>query len=154
MALDPITAVLDLGGKLIDHFFPDPTQAQEAKLKLLELQQSGDLAQMTGQLEINKAEAGSSSLFVAGWRPFVGWMCGVSLGLVYIPKALFLSCFWGYQAYATIKGGHVELPAFPDLGVTDLLGLLGAMLGLGGMRTFEKFQGVETISTAPIRKGN
>ncbi len=144
MALDPVTAVLDIGGKLIDHFFPNAAEADAAKLKLLELQQKGELSAMTGQLEINKVEAASSSLFVAGWRPFVGWMCGVSLGLVYIPKALFLSCFWAYQAYATIHAGGQVLPPFPDLGVTDLLGLLGAMLGMGGMRSFEKLKEVDT----------
>jgi hypothetical protein len=147
MALDPITAVLGIGEKLIGHFFPDAAQADAAKLKLLELQQTGELAEITGQLEINKIEAASSSTFVAGWRPFVGWVCGVSLGLAYIPKALFLSCFWAYQAYTTIKGGASVLPVFPDLGVTDLLGLLGAMLGIGGMRSLEKVYGVETKST-------
>jgi hypothetical protein len=145
MALDPISAVLGIGEKLIGHFFPDPKDADNAKLKLLQLQQSGDLAEMTGQLEINKIEAEHPSMFVAGGRPFIIWVCGVALALSYIPKALFLSVFWAYQAYSTIHAGGTVLPVFPDLGVTDLLGLLGAILGLGGLRTFEKFSGVQTV---------
>ena len=149
MAFDPISAVLNIGSQLIERFFPDPAAAAAAKLKLLELQQNGDLAAMTGQLEINKVEASSGSMFVAGWRPFVGWVCGMSLALAYMPKALFLSCFWGYQAYMTIKIGKMELPVFPDLGVTDLIGLLCAMLGIGGLRTYEK---VKDVATETITK--
>lgn len=144
MALDPITGVLEIGSKLIDHFFPDAKEADAAKLKLLELQQTGELAAMTGQLDINKVEAGSASMFVAGWRPAVGWVCAASLAMAYLPKALFLSVFWAYQAYSTIKTGKSELPMFPDLGVTDLIGLLCAMLGIGGMRSFEKVKEVAT----------
>ena len=77
MALDPVTAVLDIGGKLIDRMWPDPAQAATAKLELIKLQQSGDLAQMTGQLDINKIEAASSSTFVSGWRPAIGWVCAL-----------------------------------------------------------------------------
>jgi len=144
MALDPITAVLGIGEKLIEHFFPDPKEAAEARLKLAELSQQKEMSAMLGQLEINKIEAGSASLFVGGWRPFVGWVCGASLALAYIPKALFLSVFWAYQAYTTIKGGQMVLPVYPDLGITDLIGLLMAMLGIGGMRTFEKLKEVDT----------
>ena len=79
MAFDPISAALDIGGKLIDRLWPDPTQAAAAKLELLKLQQSGELQQITGQLEINKVEAANPSVFVSGWRPFIGWVCGTAL---------------------------------------------------------------------------
>ena len=72
MAIDPVTAMLDIGGKVIDRLWPDPVQAAQAKLELIKLQQSGDLAQIAGQLEINKAEAASANPFTSGWRPFVG----------------------------------------------------------------------------------
>ena len=68
MALDPVTAMLDLGGKVIDRLWPDPVQAAQAKLELVRLQQSGDLAQIAGQLEINKVEAARSNPFTSGWR--------------------------------------------------------------------------------------
>ena len=68
MSLDPISAALDLGTTLINKIFPDPAQASEAKLKLLELQQNGELAIMTAQTDINKQEASSSSVSSSIWR--------------------------------------------------------------------------------------
>jgi hypothetical protein len=76
MSLDPLSAALDLGNTLIQRIFPDPAQANAAKLELMKLQQNGELQQITGQLEINKAEAANPSIFVSGWRPFIGWVCG------------------------------------------------------------------------------
>ena len=84
MALDPVTAMLDLGGKVIDRLWPDPVQAAQAKLELVRLQQSGDLAQIAGQLEINKVEAASSNPFTSGWRPFVGWTCGAGFAVQFV----------------------------------------------------------------------
>lgn len=147
MAIEPITAALELGGKLIDRFFPDKEKADAAKLELFRLQQSGELAQINGQLEINKIEASSASLFVSGWRPYVGWVAGTALAMAYIPKALVLTVIWTYQAYVLVAAWHGVgalplLPAYPDLGVTDLLGLLGTLLGFGGLRALEKINGV------------
>ena len=76
MAFDPISAALDIGGKLIDKFFPDPQAAQAAKLKLFELQQSGDLARLTAETDLGKAaasiveaEAKSEGWLTRSWRP-------------------------------------------------------------------------------------
>ena len=85
MAIDPVTAMLDIGGKVIDRLWPDPVQAAQAKLELIRLQQSGDLAQIAGQLEINKAEAASANPFTSGWRPFVGWTCGAGFAVQFVP---------------------------------------------------------------------
>jgi hypothetical protein len=68
MAADPITAALDIGGKLIDRLWPDPAQASEAKLRLLDMAQRGDLAQLTAQADIVKTEAASSGI-ASWWRP-------------------------------------------------------------------------------------
>lgn len=78
MALDPVSLLLEVGNKVIDRVWPDPSQAAQAKLELIKLQQSGELAVITGQMEINKAEAANPSVFVAGWRPFIGWVCGAA----------------------------------------------------------------------------
>jgi hypothetical protein len=131
--MDPITAALDIGGKVIDRLWPDPAQAAAARLELLKLQQSGELAQLTGQLEINKAEATSSSVLVAGWRPFVGWVCGAALAYTYIGYPLLL---WAAAAWwPTVKP--------PVLGNDGMLyELLLGLLGLSGFRTFEKVKGV------------
>ena len=138
MALDPLTALLDVGGKLIDKLWPDPQKAQEAKIELFKLAQNGELAILAaeteiakGQIEINKVEAANSSLFVSGWRPAVGWVC--VLGLVYTFIAWPL-----LKWYALVHS--IEVP--PELDLSALITLLGGLLGLSGFRTFEKVKGV------------
>lgn len=69
MAADPITAALDIGGKLIDRLWPDPAQRDAAKLELLRLQQSGELAELTSRAGIVQAEAASDNWLASGWRP-------------------------------------------------------------------------------------
>lgn len=133
MAFDPVTAALDLGGKLIDKLFPDPAARDEAKLKLLTLQQNGELAQMTGQIETNKIEAASTNWFVAGWRPYIGWICGSGLAYQFLLMPIF-------NGLAVISG---TVDAFPSLDMGTLLTLLLGMLGLGGMRMHEKIKGAE-----------
>jgi hypothetical protein len=132
MSLDPITALLDIGGKVIERIFPDPTQAAQAKLELYKLQQSGELAQITGQMEINKTEAANASVFVSGARPFIMWICGFGLAMQFIVSPLLT---WG----AALLGKTIALPPL-DMGT--LLTLLLGLLGLSGMRTFEKLNGV------------
>ncbi len=80
------------------------------------------------QLEVNKVESGHTSMFVAGWRPFVGWTCGIALCYHFVlqPFLVFLCYSFGYQ---------VELPVF---NMQTLTTILMGMLGLGGLRSFEK----------------
>ena len=132
MALDPISAALDLGNTLITRIFPDPAQAANAKLELLKLQQSGDLAQMTAQTDINKVEASNSSIFVSGWRPCCGWVCALALAYQYLLKPLLT---W---LLMTLGYNIAIMPGLDD----NLWQLLMGMLGMGGLRTFEKVQGV------------
>jgi len=132
MALDPISAALDLGNTLITRIFPDPAQADAAKLKLLELQKNGELAAMTAQTDINKEEAKSSSLFVSGWRPAIGWVCALALAYQYLLRPLG-------GTLASVFG--ITIPALPGLD-DNLWQLMMGMLGMGGLRTFEKVQGV------------
>jgi len=134
MPLDPITAALDIGGKLIDRLWPDKAQADAAKLELLKLQQSGELAEMTGQMAINQEEAKSTNWFVAGGRPFIMWICGFALAYSAIlePIARFIAIVWF----------HYD-GAFPVLDTALTMQLLFGLLGLGTMRTVEKLKGVE-----------
>jgi hypothetical protein len=141
MSFDPISAALDLGGKLIERLIPDPAQKQAAALELLKMQQSGELAQLTadtelarGQLAVDQAEASNANVFVSGWRPFIGWVCGSGLAYQFVFSPLLT---WG----AALIGHPVATPTL-DLGT--LLTLLLGMLGLGGMRTVEKINGVST----------
>jgi Holin of 3TMs, for gene-transfer release len=129
---DPVSVLLDIGGKVIDKIWPDPAQAAAAKFELFKLQQSGELEQMAGQVKTNQEEAKSASIFVSGWRPFIGWVCGVA-------------CAWNWIGLSIAKlllqvaGSDIELaPA----SIAEMMPVLMGMLGLGAYRTYEKVKGV------------
>jgi hypothetical protein len=143
MSIDPISAALDVGKSLIDRIWPDPVEAEKAKIRLVEISQQGDLAKLNaeiqllvGQMEINRQEAQHKSIFVAGWRPFIGWVCG--LGLAYAallePLMRFIARIMGYA------------DKFPPIDTDITLQVLLGMLGLGIMRTREKEKGVNSDS--------
>jgi len=143
MSLDPITALFDVGMTVIKRVWPDPQQQAIEERKLLELKQSGDLAELnahikllTGQLEINKIEASHKSIFVAGWRSFVGWVCGFALAYAAIlePLMRFIANMSGYTG------------KFPVIDTTLTMQVLLGMLGLAGFRTREKEKGVHKDS--------
>ena len=131
--MDPTTLLLSVGNKLIDHFFPDANQAAAAKLRLLEMQQNGDLQVMASQMEINKIEAQNPSLFVSGWRPFIGWGCGFA----FLYVALFEPII---RFIASV--GFKYAGAFPTIDATITMQVLLGLLGLAGMRSWEKKEGV------------
>lgn len=138
MSLDPISAALDIGGKLIDRLWPDPAQRDQAKLELLKMQQNGDLAQLTaetelmkGQLAVNMEEAKSNNLFVSGWRPFIGWVCGAAFAYTFV--------FQPFIVYMAMLAGTTNVP--PTIDGWLLFNVLGGVLGLGGFRTIEKLKG-------------
>lgn len=158
-----VTALLQVGMGLIDKFIPDPQKKLEHQMKLTELAQAGDLAKlqayvdlMTGQLEINKEEAKHPSKFIAGWRPATGWICAISLFLAFVPKALVVTILWSAQAFMMLQEcapPHCDLttfilPPFPELGLAEIIGLLMGMLGMGALRSFDKFAGKDTKEIA------
>ena len=125
MALDPLTAGIDLATVAINKIWPDKSAAEAAQL-------AAAVAVVQGQLDINKTEAASSSAFTSGWRPAIGWVCAAALACQYIARPLV--------AWAGIVTGH-PLPQLP--GIDDnLWQLLTAMLGLGSLRSLEKVKGV------------
>jgi hypothetical protein len=133
MALDPVTAGLDLAGRvaeIVGRYIPNPAQAAEAAQKLAQLAAQ----ERTAQMAVNKAEAASGSLFVAGWRPFIGWVCGAALVYQYLAAPLLP---WAVNAL----GG--QAPAMPGLD-GNLWELMAGMLGMAGFRTYEKVQGTAT----------
>lgn len=134
-----ISGLFQAAQSLIERFFPDPEKKAAAQLQLLQMQQSGELAHLAaetdlvkGQLDINKIEAGSDSIFVAGWRPAVGWIGALGLGYVALvePFARFIAtvCF-------SYGGGY------PVIDTSITLQILGGILGLGAMRSFDKLKG-------------
>ena len=121
---DAIAAALGIFNK----FIPDPAQKMAAETAL----RTALIAADAPQLEVNKAEAQSSRLFVAGWRPFIGWVCGAALAWQYVaaPLALWAAALAHY-------------PIAPPPRLDDVLWqLMFAMLGMGGLRTYEKIAGV------------
>jgi hypothetical protein len=107
----------------------DPAQQLEIESKILELQSQAQSAQN----QINLAEAAHPNLFVSGWRPFVGWVCGSGLAYAYILMPLL-------QWLVTVLGA--DMPPLPAINTGELVPLLTALLGLGGLRTIEKVQNV------------
>ena len=123
--------LFEIGGKIIERLFPDPAEKARAELELLKLTQSGDLQQVLSQLEINAKEAQHPSMFVAGWRPGAGWAGVAGLAYAAIGQPLLT---W----LAAAKGWPAPPPVDADL----LLYVLGGMLGLGSLRSYEKVKNV------------
>jgi hypothetical protein len=127
-----VTALLPALGTLIDRLIPDRAAAEKAKAEMeLQLVQAANAAAMA-QVEVNKIEAGHSSVFVAGWRPSIGWVCAAGLAWAFVVAPI---ASWSLM----VLGIKAELPAIQ---FDHLFELVLAMLGIGGLRTFEKLRGV------------
>lgn len=127
-----ITALVPALGTLIDRLIPDRAAAERAKadMEAALIKASNDAA--LAQVEVNKIEAGHGSVFVAGWRPAIGWVCAAALAWAFIVGPVLS---WSLA----VLGVRETLPA---IGTDNLFELVLAMLGLGGLRTFEKMRGV------------
>ena len=127
-----LPSLLPVVGDVLDRFFPNKEEKERAEreiaAKLTEHLAKIDLA----QLEVNKAEAASRNIFLAGWRPFVGWTCGMALAYTYVVQPILV---FGLAHY----GYWVDLP---PLDMSTMMPVLLGMLGLGGLRSFEKYKGV------------
>jgi hypothetical protein len=115
--LNVVAGIIDKVADKIDEFTLD--KAEKAQL-MAEINKA--------QLEVNKVEAGSTNLFVSGWRPFIGWTCGVALCYHFVlqPFLAFLLSSFGYQ---------MDLPVF---NMETLTTILMGMLGMSGLRSYEK----------------
>lgn len=116
------------GLQVINKFVPDPEARAKAEDALRNSLQAWDKA----QTDVNAVEAANPNLFTSGWRPFIGWTCGAALAYQYVAAPVLL---WA----ALSAGFHPSAP--PKLDDT-LWQLVFAMLGMGGLRTFEKLNGV------------
>lgn len=125
-----IAPIFELGKGLIERWFPDPAKKAEAEAQFMLMMQEQDFRKVLGQLEVNAKEAASPHLFVAGWRPFVGWCCGLGFLWATIGQPLV--------AWVAVARGW---PPPPAIDTEVLLYVLGGMLGLGTLRSFEKTKG-------------
>jgi|SRR5579883_824178 len=119
--------------KIMGVFKVDPTVAfqKQAEIAEIQLQLQGKIIdQVQGQLEVNKAEAANSRLFVAGWRPFIGWVCGSVFAYAYVLQP--------FLAFGFAAAWHPV--ALPSLDFSQIMPVLLGMLGLGAMRSYEKVQ--------------
>ena len=124
----------DAFAKIVGVFKVPPEKVLESQTELEKIRlglESQLVQQVTAQIEVDKQEATSTSVFVAGWRPFIGWICGIGLGSQFIVGPFF--------TWATALLKHPT--PFPTFDSGTLMTLLLGMLGLGGMRTYEKVAG-------------
>ena len=116
---------------LVDDLFTSDEEREAAKLKLLEMEQKGELA----QIAVNMQEAKSENVFISGWRPAVGWTCTAAFAYAFVlqPFAAFIALVSGMDP--------ALLAALPDLDIGSMMPVLLGMLGLGAMRSYEKKSG-------------
>ena len=118
---------------LLDKFVEDKDQkaALAHEISTMADRHAQELA--LAQVEVNKAEAASGSVWKGGWRPFVGWVCGTAFAYHFViqPLAIFVVAAYG-----------MEIPALPEFDMGQLMTVLMGMLGLGGLRSFEKYKGL------------
>lgn len=123
---DAVTAV----GGVLDELFTSDEEKLDKQILLERLRQQPNLA----QIALNQTEAQHRTVFVAGWRPFIGWVCGTALAYNFIVRDLMA---WLITVYSPWR--EVAIP--PALEVGPLMTVLLALLGLGGFRTVEKLKG-------------
>ncbi|MGR9014156.1 MAG: 3TM-type holin [Gammaproteobacteria bacterium] len=128
-----VGAVATLADSAIKRIWPDATAVELAKLEQLSQEMQNEFLLVAGQLAINKSEAQHASVKVAGWRPYVGWVCGTSLLYVALIEPLL-------RFAATVLFGYQGM--FPVIDTDLTMQILIGMLGLAGSRSFEKVNGV------------
>ena len=119
--------------KLLDKVIEDKDQKAKLAHELATMADKLAHEQNLAQLAINKEEASSGSLFKGGWRPCIGWICGIAFGYHFVlqPVIIFV---------VTLIG--IEIPDLPKFDMNTLLTVLGGMLGIGGLRSYEKSKGL------------
>lgn len=128
MDLLGIGSVIESVGKVAEHFVTTDKEKMALELESRRIDQQNDMA----QIQVNTQEAQSTSLFVSGWRPFVGWVCGFAL--------FYVAMLYPFMQFVANMVGYTG--KFPDIDTTITMQVLFGMLGLGGMRTYEKAKGV------------
>tara|TARA_R110002051_G_scaffold108883_1_gene181667 strand:+ start:211 stop:606 length:396 start_codon:yes stop_codon:yes gene_type:complete len=128
-----LAALIGPVASLLDKFIPDADTKNKLAHEISTMAERHALELAKGQLEINKVEAQHRSMFVAGWRPFLGW--GLSFAMIWhfvlVPLITFICAFAG-----------VDIPELPHFDMESLMTVLLGMLGLGGLRTYEKKSGL------------
>tara|TARA_B100001059_G_scaffold73419_2_gene70913 strand:- start:29275 stop:29661 length:387 start_codon:yes stop_codon:yes gene_type:complete len=123
-----IGQVIEVADKVLGKFIPDKNLKMKLQKEMTMAFHDANLA----QIQLNKQEAAHKNIFVAGWRPFVGWICGVALAYHFVLSPVI-------ETVLIASGVVMDLPSFE---FSQLSSILMGMLGLGGLRTYEKMKGV------------
>ena len=118
---------------ILDKVIPDSDMKAKLAHEIATMSDTHAQQALLAQLETNKAEAASGSLFKGGWRPAVGWICAIAFGYHFVLQPLLVF---------VLTASGVDLPDLPEFDMGTLLTVLGGMLGIGGLRTFEKQKGL------------
>ena len=133
MALPFLSSLIEPVTGLLDKFVEDKDQKAKLAHEISTMADRHAQQLALAQIEVNKAEAASNSIWKGGWRPFVGWVCGTAFAYHFVVQPLAI---FGLAAYG------IEVPPLPDFDMGQLMTVLMGMLGLGGLRSFEKYKGV------------
>jgi hypothetical protein len=118
---------------LLDKFVEDKDQKAQLAHDLATMADRHAQELATAQIEVNKAEAASGSLFKGGWRPFIGWVCGGAFAYHFVLQPVIV--------FGVLTAG-IDLPPLPEFDMASLMTVMMGMLGLGGLRTYEKQKGI------------
>jgi|TARA_R110002167_G_scaffold55672_1_gene157932 hypothetical protein len=118
---------------ILDKVIPDSDMKAKLAHEIATMSDNHAQQALLSQLEINKAEAASGSLFKGGWRPAVGWVCALAFAYHYLLQPLLVFI---------LTASGVDLPELPVFDMSTLLTVLGGLLGIGGLRSYEKTKGL------------
>ena len=128
-----LSALIGPATQLIDKFVEDKDKKNELAHEIATMAERHAQELAKGQLEINKEEAKHRSIFVSGWRPSVGWVCSIAMAYHFVFQPLII--------FGVGMAG-MEIPELPKFDMNSLMTVLMGMLGLGGLRTYEKAKGL------------
>lgn len=128
-----LSALIGPVAALLDKVIPDASERAKLAHEIATMAERHAHEIALAQIEVNKEEAKSDNIFKSGWRPFIGWVCGAAFAYHFVgqPVIIFVLAYFGLPA-----------PFLPEFDMMSLMTVLGGLLGLGGLRTFEKYKGV------------
>lgn len=129
-----LLALVNPIASIIDRIIPDKAQAAAAKAALLETETQGEINNALAQVTADTAEAQNKSIFVAGWRPFIGWVCGSAFAYVYVLQPMLQFALVAFKV-------NFDVSKLPVINVAEMMPVLLGMLGLGALRSYDKSNG-------------
>lgn len=128
-----LSSLIQPVSQILDKAIPDQDLKRRLAQELATMSEKHAQQLALAQIEVNAAEAASGSLFKGGWRPCIGWICGIAFGYHFVlqPVIVFIVAMVG-----------VDIPELPSFDMNTLLTVLGGMLGIGGLRSYEKSKGL------------